>query len=329
MVEGAPLTPRPPERSLRIVFFGTPAFAVPALRHLLTSRHPVVGVVTQPDRPRGRGQKVQPSPVKALAREHGLPIVQPERLLDSAFEETLRAWAPDLGVVAAYGRLIPEGLLAIPPLGMINVHPSLLPKYRGAAPVHRAVIDGEALTGVTIMRVAKLLDSGDMLAKASRPIGPDETSDVIEGDLAETGGALLVDVVSRLAEGSIDGERQDDMLATYARRLTKEEGLVDWALPAAYIHNRVRGLYPWPHAYSYLNGERVILLATEVESSDGDTGAAPGTVVGVSRDAIRVATGHGGTLAIRQLQPEGRRAMPVKDFLAGRPVAPGARFGVR
>ena len=309
---------------VRIVFFGTPQFAVPTLAALLDSRHQVCGVVTQPDRRRGRGQKVTHAPVKALAMERRLPVVQPDTLHDLHLEETLRGWRPDLGVVAAYGRIIPEHLLQIPPLGMINVHASLLPKYRGAAPVHRAVIDGETETGVTIMRVVRALDAGGMLAKVHRPIGPDETSDVVEADLARLGAILLVAVVDRLAAGPVSEERQDDMLATYAHRLTKEEGLVDWSLPARYIHNRVRGLYPWPHAYSYLDGQRLILLSTTVPQAETDD--APGTVVGVTRDAIQVATGHRGRLSIRALQPEGRRAMSVTEFLAGRPVTAGARF---
>lgn len=309
---------------LRIAFFGTPEFAVPTLKHLLDSRHTVAGVVTQPDRPRGRGQQVSDSPVKALAVARALPVLQPDRLKAPEFAATLREWRLDLGVVAAYGKIIPEEILAIPRLGMINVHASLLPKYRGAAPVHRAVIDGELETGVTIMRVEKMLDAGPMLAKVTRPIGPDDTSDVVERDLAELGAALLVQVVDQLAEGVEQSELQDFMICSYAPRLTKEEGLIDWELPAAFIHNRVRGLYPWPHAYTYLDGARLIVLKTRVE--DATTDAAPGTVVDVSRDAIHVATGHGGRLAIEQLQPEGKRPMAARDFLAGRAIRPGARF---
>ena len=310
---------------LRIVFFGTPDFAVPTLRNLLASRHPVVGVVTQPDRPRGRGHKVSDAPVKVLATAHGLPISQPERLKPPEVLATIRAWEPDLGVVAAYGRIIPESLLELPRLGMINVHASLLPKYRGAAPVHRAVIDGEAETGVTIMRLVRELDAGDMIAKVKRPIGPDDTSDVVERDLAELGATLLVDVVDRMAEGPVAEERQDFMMASYAPRLTKEEGLVDWALPAMFIHNRVRGLYPWPHAYTYLDGHRLILLQTHVD--DEPATEPPGTVVAVTRDGFHVATGHGGRLAVLRLQPEGRRPMTVREFLAGHPIRPGALLG--
>ena len=311
--------------ALRIVFFGTPAFAVPTLRRLLASRHPVVGVVTQPDKPRGRGHRVSASPIKTLAIECGLPVRQPSRLRDPAFLEDLRAWDPDLGVVAAYGKLIPDEILQLPPHGLINVHASLLPKYRGAAPVHRAVIDGEPETGVTIMRVEQMLDSGPMLAKVKRPIGPDETSDVIEHDLARLGADLLVTVVDQIAEGTHQQELQDFMLCSYAPRITKEDGVIDWTLPASFIHNRVRGLYPWPHAFTYLNGVRLIILKTRVE--DASANEAPGTVVEVSRDSIHVATGHEGRVAIDRVQLEGGRPLQVREFLAGHRVAPGARFG--
>jgi methionyl-tRNA formyltransferase len=311
-------------RSLRVVFFGTPAFAVPTLERLQASRHPVCGVVTQPDRPRGRGQKVHDAPVKARAIAHQLPVIQPHRLRDPAVEATLRGWAPDLGVVAAYGKLIPDCLLEVPPLGMINVHASLLPKYRGAAPVHRAIIDGERETGVTIMRVAQLLDTGNMFASARRPIGPDETSEAVERHLAVIGADLLLTVVDQIAAGGAREELQDDMLSSYAARLTKEEGLLDWSLPASFLHNRVRGLHPWPHAYTYLDGARLIVLSTRM--SEGASDAPPGTVVSVSRDAIDVATGHSGRIALVEVQQEGRRPMPVRDFLAGHPVAVGARF---
>ena len=310
---------------VRIVFFGTPDFAVPTLRKLLDSPHPVVAVVTQPDRPRGRGQRVSESPVKALAQARGLPVLQPSRLRDPEFAEAFRALQPDLGVVAAYGKLLPEDILSLPRHGMINVHASLLPKYRGAAPVHRAVIDGEAETGVTIMRMEKMLDSGPMLAKVRRPIGPHETSDVIERDLAELGADLLVSVVDQIDAGVHREELQDFMLCSYAPRLTKEEGLIDWTLPASYIHNRVRGLYPWPHAYTYLNGVRLIILQTHVE--DARTDAPPGAIVTASRDNLHVATGHEGRIAIDRVQLEGGKPLDIREFLAGHRIATGAQMG--
>jgi len=321
---------------MNIVFFGTPRFAVPTLQHLLDSSHTVAGVVTQPDRPRGRGQKVTFAPVKTLALEHHVPVIQPDRLKPPQVSEALRAWNADIGVVAAYGRIIPEHLLTIPRLGMINVHASLLPKYRGAAPVHRAVMNGDAKTGVTIMRLAKELDAGPMFAKVTRPIGPDETSDVVEDALAGLGAELLIDVLDQLAAGTAHEESQDDSQATYAPRLTKEEGLIDWSQSAQAIHNRVRGLHPWPHAYTYLNGARLIIRRTRVQLAGRTvpelTGrkAPPyeggGTVVNVDADALFVTAGNGEELAVLEIQPEGRRPMSVREFAAGHRIAPGDVF---
>jgi methionyl-tRNA formyltransferase len=324
---------------VRIVFFGTPEFAVPSLEGLIASPHTVVGVVTQPDRRRGRGQRVTDSPVKAVASAHGLPILQPTRLRDPETMAALSALSPDLGVVAAYGKLIPDEILQLPRHGIINVHASLLPKYRGAAPVHRAVIAGDTETGVTIMRMVVALDAGPMLAKATRAIAPDETSDVVERDLARLGVAPLLSVIEQLAAGTAHEEPQDDAQSTYAPRLTKEEGLIDWTLPATAIHNRVRGLYPWPHAYTYApassklreggTGSRLIVPRSRVEETEmgSDPGSDPGTVVDVSRDRVLVAAGQNTRLALLELQPEGRRAMAVRDFLAGRPMAVGTRLG--
>jgi methionyl-tRNA formyltransferase len=322
-------------QAMKIVFFGTPRFAVPTLQHLLDSSHAVAGVVTQPDRPRGRGQKVTFVPVKALAVEHHIPVMQPDRLKPPQVAEALAAWHVDVGVVAAYGRIIPEHLLTIPRLGMINVHASLLPAYRGAAPVHRAVMNGDTQTGVTIMRVIKELDAGPMLAKATRPIGPDETSDVVEEALAELGAKLLIDVLDRMAAGTAREEPQDDSRATYAPRLTKEEGLIDWSQRAVQIHNRVRGLYPWPHAYTYLDGKRLIIRRTRVQLAGREAPpytlgeASPytlgGTILHIGNEAIRVATGEG-ELEIVEVQPEGRRPMPVRDFAAGHHITPGDVF---
>jgi methionyl-tRNA formyltransferase len=310
--------------NVRVVFFGTPQFAVPSLEHLIASSHQVVGVVTQPDRPRGRGQKVTDAPVKTTAQRHGVPVYQPARLRDPEVEGMLRNWAPDLGVVAAYGKIIPESLLSLPRLGMINVHASLLPRYRGAAPVQRAVMDGEPLTGVTIMRMVAALDAGGMFAKVTRPIGPDDTSDVVERDLADLGAALLLDVIDGLVAGTAIEEPQDDRLSTYAAKITKDEGIIDWSLPAADNHNRLRGLYPWPHAYTYLDHERLILLRSHVGSPGSSE--LPGTIVDMSGGLLHVTTGQSGQLIIDEVQPEGRRAMKTRDYLAGHPMQPGARF---
>ena len=309
---------------LRTAFFGTPAFAVPTLEALLASPHEVCVVLTQPDRPSGRGGTVRPSPVKALAIARGVPVLQPERLRAPAVAEALADWRLDVGVVAAYGKLIPPQLLAIPRLGVLNVHASLLPKYRGASPVHRAVMGGEAVTGVTIMRVIEQLDSGATFAQATRSIGPDETSDAVERDLARLGASLLIVVLDRLVAGRASEEPQDDRLATFAPRLTKADGLIDWTRSAEAIHNHVRGLHPWPHAYSWLEGRRLVLLRTR---PDGDTGGPePGTVLEASKDVLDVATGRG-RLRVLSLQPEGRRPMSAREFLAGHQVEPGARFG--
>ena len=309
-----------------IVFFGTPQFAVPSLEALIASRHDVRGVVTQPDRPRGRGQRVVDAPVKAAARQHRLPVFQPDRLRDPAVVSVIAAWEPDLGVVVAYGKLIPDDLLRVPRHGMINVHASLLPKYRGASPVHRAIIDGESETGVTIMQVVQALDAGDMLARATRSIAADETSEDLERDLGMLGARLLLDVIDRIDAGTVTPEPQEHGRSTYAPRLRKEEGLIDWTLPAASIHNRVRGLYPWPHAYSYLDDSRLILLQTHV--LEGASVGQPGEIVDASRGAIHVATGNG-VIAIDRLQAEGRRPVAAREFLAGRPLRAGARFTSR
>jgi len=312
--------------SLRIVFFGTPEFALPTLDALLESRHPVVGVVTQPDRPRGRGQKTSDAPVKSRAMAAGVPILQPERIKDAPFMDALAALRADLGVVAAYGKILTDAVLAMPRLGMINVHASLLPRHRGAAPVHRAVIEGELETGVTIMRVVKALDAGPMLAAARRPIGPDETSDEVERDLARLGAPLLVSCVDQLAAGCATETPQDDASATYAHRLKKEDGVIDWSLPAARVHNLVRGLHPWPHAFTFVSGTRLIVRRTEkVSEKVSDTSdTLSGTILLAAGDDLVVATGDG-ALRIREIQAEGRRPMTVREFLAGHRLVPGDR----
>jgi methionyl-tRNA formyltransferase len=309
--------------SLRVVFFGTPRFALTTLDRLLASSHHVAAVVTQPDRPRGRGWKAADAPVKARAVEAGLPVLQPAALKDSDFQSQLRDFHPDVGVVAAYGRILPETMLRIPRLGMINVHASLLPRYRGAAPVHRAVIAGESQTGVTIMRVVRELDAGPMLATATRQIGPDETSDVVERGLAALGADLLVATLNRMASGAVAETPQDERLATYALRLTKEDGIVNWAQPASTIHNLIRGLYPWPHAFSFLGGRRLILLKSL--AIDTTVHADAGTIVAARGGELRVAAGEG-LLQIIELQAEGGRPMSAREFIIGRMVAAGERF---
>jgi methionyl-tRNA formyltransferase len=311
--------------SFRIVFFGTPDFAVPTLDALHQSRHSIVGVVTQPDRGRGRGQHAQAGPVKQRAEQYELTVLQPERLRDEGFLDALQALSPDLGVVAAYGKILTDAVLSIPRQGLINVHASLLPKYRGAAPIHRAIIQGETMTGVTIMRVVKALDAGPMISFATRPIGENETSAEVERDIAQIGARALVDAVDALAEGRASETPQQEFDATYAQKLEKADGIVDWSRTAREIHNQIRGLHPWPHAYSDLQGERIILLQSEVERKLPGVQPTPGTVLDAHSDQFRVQTGDG-VLRLLVVQREGRRPLTAREFLAGRRIQAGARF---
>jgi methionyl-tRNA formyltransferase len=313
------VTPPP----LRVLFFGTPAFAVPTLDALLASRHQVVGIVTQPDRPRGRGHRTTDAPVKARAIQASVPVLQPVALKDPAFLSALSAFDADLGVVAAYGRILTDAVLAVPRLGLINVHASLLPKYRGAAPVHRAIMAGDSTTGITIMRVVKALDAGPTFGFTHRAIGPDETSSEVEHDLARLGAPLLLETVDRLALGEAREEPQDDASATYAPRITKDDSSIDWSRPARELHNQVRGLHPWPHAQSYVDGKRLIVLRSSVMPDLAD--APPGSIVLAKGDDLAVATGTG-ALKILTLQLEGRKPMTAREFLAGHPLPSGRRL---
>ena len=326
-----------PEDALRIVFFGTPAFAVPSLEALIGSRHAVVAVVSQPDRPKGRGQQLQPTATSAVALTHGIPVLQPAKIRDEAFLQQVRDLRADLGVVVAFGRILPDALLAIPRLGMINVHASVLPRYRGAAPIQRAVLSGDAETGVTIMRVETELDAGPTFAVATVPISPDATSGDMERVLAVLGARLLIPVVDDLAAGRAVETPQDHTRATHAAKIAKDEGAIDWGEPAAAVHNRVRGLQPWPLAWTRLDGDRVVLRRTRPHdlssaepsgsvASGSDPAAAPGTVLRAAGDELVVACGGGTALQVLELQPEGRRTMTAREFLSGRAVAPGTRL---
>lgn len=309
---------------LRIVYFGTPEFAVPPLTRLLASRHRVVAVVSQPDRPKGRGHRLAPTATKRTATEARVPVFQPDTLRAEAFLREIATLSPELGVVAAYGRLLPDALLQIPTLGMINVHGSLLPAWRGAAPVHRAVIAGDRETGVTIMRVVRELDAGPVFADVRRPIGPDETSVEVERDLAVLGADLLVQVVDALAEGRAHETPQDDARATYAPKILKSEGAIDWTLPAASIHNHVRGLQPWPLVSGRLGDERVLVHQTMVPGEP--TTAPAGTVIRADGDRLDIAAGDAQVVRILRLQPEGRRVMTAREFLAGRRLPANLRI---
>jgi methionyl-tRNA formyltransferase len=318
-------------RRLRVVYFGTPEFAVPTLRGMLEApsgtegrgAHDVVALVSQPDRPKGRGHHLAPTPTKEVALAAGIPVLQPERLKEEAFLAQIAALSPDIGVVAAYGRLLPDQLLSIPPLGMVNVHASLLPRWRGAAPVHRAVIAGDRETGITIMRVVKELDAGASFKTVRRAIGDDETSVEVKRALADLGAGLLLEVLEEIAAGRAIETPQDASLATYAAKITKAEGAVDWSLPAERIHNLVRGLQPWPLVSARLNGARILIHRTALTSAISPD--APGTVVRAETDRFEVVAGDGHVLRLLSIQPEGRRAMSAREFLAGRHVAPGTK----
>lgn len=306
---------------VRVLFFGTPRFAVPTLERLLASSHTVVGVVTQPDRPRGRGQLYSASPVKEVAQRHHVPVIQPTQLKDERWQTEIRALGADIGVVVAYGRILPQTLLDIPPMGLINVHASLLPRWRGAAPIHRAVIAGDAVTGVTIMRVVLALDAGPMLSTVETVIDTADTSETLELRLADAGATLLVETLDRMASGPVTETPQDESRVTYAERLQRAESTLNWTRPAAEIDRHVRGLQPWPLAVAHIADRNVALLHSAVVSVD-HTPAAPGTIVRATGDDLHVACGSG-VLAVTQVKPEGRRPMPTRAFLNGAGVKVG------
>jgi methionyl-tRNA formyltransferase len=305
---------------MRIVFMGTPDFAVPSLEALLKSGDQVVGVVTQPDRPKGRGQEVIPSPIKVVCQREGISMLQPLKMKAPEFMATLRHWEPDVIVVTAFGRILPPAILALPPRGCINVHGSLLPKYRGAGPVQWAVINGERETGITTMMMDEGMDTGDMLLQERVVIRPDDTAGTLALRLAEVGGRLLVETLRQLKAGTLRPQPQDPSLATMAPLLKKEDGLIDWTLPAQEIANRVRGLSPWPGAYTFVNGERWILW--RVSLSEESRGVVPGTVTQVTKDRVEVSTGSG-TIQMVEIQPSNSRRMTMIQYLAGHRLTQG------
>jgi methionyl-tRNA formyltransferase len=309
-----------------IVFFGTPQFAVPSLEALIRSKHRVAAVVSQPDRPKGRGQQLRATPTKTISEAHGIPVLQPAKIRDEAFLDRIRALSPDLGVVVAFGRILPDALISIPRLGMINVHASMLPRYRGAAPIQRAVMAGDAETGVTIMRIETELDSGATFASRVIPIPSEATSGDMDDALGVLGARLLLPVVDALAEGTAVEAPQDHAKATYAPKVTKEEGPIDWSQTAKVIHNRVRGLQPWPLASTTLGGKRIVIRRTRVESGASEHGHQPGSIIRARGDDLIVACGGGTALQILEIQPEGRRTMTAREFHVGRGVAEGDQF---
>jgi len=309
---------------MRLVFLGTPGFAVPTLEACVKAGHEVAAVLTQPDRPRGRGQNAAASPVKEAAVRLGLPVYQPERVRRPEAVEYLRGIRSDAMVVVGYGQIIPQAVIDLAPLGIINVHASLLPKYRGAGPIQWAIVRGETRTGVTTMRINAGLDTGDMLLKAETEIGPEENAIELGQRLAMMGADLLVETLAGLEAGIIVPEKQDDALATLAPLLKKEDGAIDWTAPALAIHNRVRGLQPWPGAQTRFRGAPLHVWKTTIHGGAASTGAIPGRFV--SLKPLVVACGKG-ELALLEVQMEGRKRINAADFANGQRLTENDRLG--
>lgn len=306
---------------MRLVFLGTPAFAVPTLERIVEAGHQVTAVLTQPDRPRGRGQQLAASPVKEAALRLGIPLFQPERVRRPEAVDYLRGLAAEAMVVVGYGQIIPQNVIDLAPLGIINVHASLLPKYRGAGPIQWAIVNGETRTGVTTMRIDAGLDTGDMLLKRETEIGPEENAVELGKRLAVMGADLLVETLAGLAAGTIRPEKQDSAAATHAPLIKKEDGQIDWGLPASAIHNRVRGLQPWPGAYTAFRGQKLHIWNSRVA---GPSRGVPGTLVTLKPPTI--ACGDG-SLELVEVQSEGRKRLPAADFANGQRLAENEMLG--
>ena len=323
---------------MRVVFMGTPDFAVPTLAALLESRHEVVGVVTQPDRPKGRSGKLQPSPVKEKALEADVPVLQPEKVKDPAFLPELEKLVPDVIVVVAFGQILPESVLNLPKYGCMNVHASLLPKLRGAAPIQWAIINGESVTGVTTMQMDEGLDTGDMIQKTEVEITPDETGESLHDKLAAAGAALCVETLKAVETHTATFEKQGESPTAYARMLDKKLGNIDWSRSAVEIERLVRGLNSWPSAYTHWDGKVMKIWkakaepgagvqagGTETEKFQGESQTVAGTVVAVEKDSFTVQTGEG-RLKVLQLQIPGKKRMDADAFLRGYSLKPGTVF---
>jgi methionyl-tRNA formyltransferase len=309
---------------MRIVFMGTPEFAVPSLEALLASDDTVVGIVTQPDRPKGRGQELAASPVKRVAERVGVPILQPLKMKDPQFLELLQAWQSELIAVAAFGRILPPVILSMPSKGCVNVHASLLPKYRGAGPIQWAIINGEQETGVTTMLMDEGMDTGAILLQGQVVITPDDTAGTLSARLASVGGPLLVETIRQLKAGTLVPRPQNHLQATMAPLLKKEDGLVDWKQAAPSIANRIRGFAPWPGAFTFAETERWTVWRASVRNEP--VSAVPGTVVSVTKDSLHIATGNG-VLVVSEIQPANSRRMTMSQYLAGHPLIPGLVLG--
>ena len=313
---------------MQVVFMGTPTFSVPTLEALLDSEFPVIGVVTQPDRPRGRGQAFSASPVKELAQSHGLPILQPEKMKEPKFLKELEQWKPDVIVVTAFGRILPKIILDLPPRGCLNVHASLLPRYRGAAPIQWAIIHGELETGITTMLMDEGMDTGAILLQEAVPIDPEDTARELSVRLANIGGRLLIETLRRWASQKITPIAQDGSKATMAPLLHKKDGNLPWDRHAIEIANRIRGLSPWPGAYTYCQQERLTIwkgspLVDPDEACLSDE--TPGTIVKVGKGSLWVRTGDG-LLSVTEIQPANRKRMPVAQFVSGHRLTAGIKL---
>ena len=309
---------------MRIVFMGTPDFAVGALEALVEAGHEVVAVVTQPDKPKGRGKEMQFTPVKICALKHNIEVFQPIKIKTPEAVRVLREYKADLFVVAAFGQILSKEILDMPKYGCVNIHASLLPKYRGAAPIQWAILDGEKETGVTIMQMNEGLDTGDMLTKVIVPIEDTDTGESLFDKLAEAGAKLLVETIPQIEAGSLKGEPQDDSLSSYAKMIKKEMGHIDWSKEAVVLERLVRGMNSWPSAYTHYNGKTLKVWEAVVET--GEAKAEPGTVVEVTKDCIKVQTGQN-LLVLKQIQLEGKKRMDVAAFLLGYKVETGTVLG--
>jgi len=312
---------------MRIVFMGTPSFAVPSLRGLIDNGYEVVAVVSQPDRPKGRKKILTPSPVKEAALELGLPVLQPERMRNEEAVAQVAAYQPDLIVTAAYGQILPKALLELPKHGCINVHGSLLPKYRGGAPIQRSIINGEAETGVTIMYMAEGLDTGDMISSVALPILPEDTSGTMFEKLSIAGAKLLLETLPPLLKGELEAKPQDEALATYAPNLSRADEVIHWNKSATAIFNQVRGLSPMAGAFTLLNGEVFKVWGCQPLNVKNDANAEPGAIVSASAEGIVVQTGQG-QLLLTVIQPAGKRMMDVKDWIQGARQIVGTSFAI-
>lgn len=325
---------------MKVVFMGTPDFAVRALESIIEAGHQVAAVVTQPDKPKGRGKEVQMTPVKTCALKYGIPVFQPVKIREPEAVETLRGYQADIFVVAAFGQILTEEILEMPRYGSVNIHASLLPKYRGAGPIQWAIINGEKITGVTIMQMDKGIDTGDMLFKTEVPIVPGETGDTLHDKLAAAGARLIVEALIKIGAGDVTPVKQNDADSCYAKMLNKSMGKIDWQMKAGKLDCLIRGLISWPGASTVYRGKNLKIWQEEVVSeqeraalealSENNNGcyikdAPPGTVVCVEKGAFYVQTGEG-ILRILSVQPEGKKRMAVKDFLLGYPVKPGDAF---